>query len=111
LFTYEELSTFTAEVEGILNSRPITSFSSDPNDMSVLTPAHYLIGKPLTTLPEGDLTCVPANRLSAWQHITKVRQDFWARWYMEYLNELQVRHKWTKEGMQNKGRNHSCDQG
>jgi len=98
LFTYEELSTFTAEVEGILNSRPITSLSSDPNDMSVLTPAHYLIGKPLTTLPEGDLTCVPANRLSTWQHITKVRQDFWARWYLEYLNELQVRHKWTKDG-------------
>jgi len=68
--------------------------------MSVLTPAHYLIGKPLTTLPEGDLTCVPGNRLSVWQHITKVRQDFWARWYLEYLNELQVRHKWTKEGTQ-----------
>ncbi|XP_018307413.1 uncharacterized protein [Mycetomoellerius zeteki] len=100
LFTFEELNTFVAEVEGILNSRPITTLSSDPNDMSVLTPAHCLIGKPLTALPEGDLTCVPANRLSTWQHITKVRQDFWARWYLEYLNELQIRHKWTKDGPQ-----------
>lgn len=66
--------------------------------MLVLTPAHYLIGKPLTTLTEGNLSSVPANRLSTWQHITKVRQDFWARWNLEYLNELQKRHKWTKNG-------------
>ncbi|XP_077278039.1 uncharacterized protein LOC143906112 [Temnothorax americanus] len=98
LFTFEELNTFVIEVEGILNSRPITSLSSDPNDMMVLTPAHYLIGKPLTTLPEGDLLCVPVNRLSTWQHISKVRQDFWARWYLEYLNELQTRSKWIKDG-------------
>ncbi|XP_032682861.1 uncharacterized protein LOC116849630 [Odontomachus brunneus] len=88
LFTIEELNTFTIEVEGVLNFRPITTLSSDPNDMCVLTQAHYLTGKPLTTLPEGDLSSVPANRLSVWQHITKVRQDFWARWNLEYLNEL-----------------------
>ncbi|XP_011883943.1 PREDICTED: uncharacterized protein LOC105571080 [Vollenhovia emeryi] len=98
LFTFEELNTFVVEVEGVLNSRPITCLSSDPNDLLALTPAHYLIGKPLTTLPEGDLSAVPVNRLSTWQHITKVRQDFWARWSLEYLNELQVRHKWTKDG-------------
>ncbi|XP_011884070.1 PREDICTED: uncharacterized protein LOC105571210 [Vollenhovia emeryi] len=98
LFTFEELNTFVVEVEGVLNSRPITSLSSDPNDMLVLTPAHYLIGKPLTTLPEGDLSSVPANRLSCWKHITKVRQDFWARWYLEYLNECQKRQRWDKDG-------------
>ncbi|XP_011065484.1 PREDICTED: uncharacterized protein LOC105152753 [Acromyrmex echinatior] len=68
LFTFEELNIFTIEVEGILNSRPIISLSSDPNDMLVLTPSHYLIGKPSTTLPEGDLSSVPANRLSTWQY-------------------------------------------
>lgn len=79
LFIFEELNMFVAEVEGILNSRSITSLSSDPNDMLVLTPAHYLIEQPLIILPEGDLSFVPANRLSTWQHITKVRQDFWKR--------------------------------
>ncbi|XP_036149076.1 uncharacterized protein LOC118647744 [Monomorium pharaonis] len=98
LFTFEQLNTFANEVEGILNSRPITSLSSDPNDLLVLTPAHYLIGRPLTTLPEGDLTCVPVNRLTAWQHVSKMRQDFWARWHLEYLNELQARAKWAKDG-------------
>ncbi|XP_018395310.1 PREDICTED: uncharacterized protein LOC108771219 [Cyphomyrmex costatus] len=100
LFTFEELNTFVAEVEGILNSRPIASLSSDPNDLLALSPAHYLIGKPLNALPEGDLSSVPANRLSTWQHITKVRQDFWARWNLEYLNELQMRKKWTKDGVE-----------
>ncbi|XP_066595071.1 uncharacterized protein [Prorops nasuta] len=97
LVTFEELNTFAIEVEGILNSRPIASLSSDPNDLQAITPAHYLIGRTFTTLPEGDLSSIPDNRLSTWQHLTKMRQDFWTRWRLEYLNELQVRNKWTKE--------------
>ncbi|XP_067204116.1 uncharacterized protein [Linepithema humile] len=98
LFTFEELNTFVTEVEGIVNSRPITYILSDPNDLLVLSPAQYLIGKPLTALSEGDLSHIPVNRLSVWQHINKVRQDFWARWSLEYLNELQTRSKWKKDG-------------
>lgn len=97
LFTFEALNTLVIEIEGILNSRPISSISSNPNDLLVLMPAHCLIGRPLTALSELDYSSVPANRLSAWQHISKVRQDFWARWSLEYLNELQIRRKWTKE--------------
>ncbi|XP_067213071.1 uncharacterized protein [Linepithema humile] len=98
LFTFEELNTFIVEVEDILNSRPITAISTDPNDVLALTPAHYLISKPLTTLPEDNLISVAANRLSTWQHITKVRQDFWSRWHLKYLNELQKRSKWVSNG-------------
>ncbi|XP_025997408.1 uncharacterized protein LOC113005754 [Solenopsis invicta] len=86
------------QVEGILNSRPIASLSSDPNDPLALTPAHCLIGRPLINVPEPDYSHVPTNHLSAWQHITKVRQDFWARWSLEYLNELQIRRKWVQDG-------------
>lgn len=95
LFTFEEFNTLAIEIEAILNSRPLTPISTDPNDLLVLTPGHFLIGDSLTSLPELDFSSTPSNRLSNWQHIQKLRRDFWARWYKEYLNELNIRHKWT----------------
>lgn len=95
LFTFEEFNTFIIQIEAVLNSRPLTALSADPNDLSALSPGHFLIGQSFTDLPESDFRDVPKNRLSMWQHIQKVRCDFWARWHKEYLNELTVRHKWT----------------
>ena len=95
LFTFEQFNTFVIEVEAILNSRPLTPISSDPNDLLVLTPGHFLIGDALTSLPEVDYRQISTNRLSNWQHIQRIRQHFWSRWSKEYLNELNIRHKWT----------------
>lgn len=41
---YDELSTLLTQIEAILNSRPHTPLSNDPNDLNVLTPAHFIIG-------------------------------------------------------------------
>ncbi|XP_051171031.1 uncharacterized protein LOC127287922 [Leptopilina boulardi] len=94
LFTYEELITYSSEIEAVLNSRPITPLSEDPNDLRALTPAHFLIGDTFTNLPELNLTDLPVNRLSNWEHIQYVKQHFWKRWSKEYLNQLNVRSKW-----------------
>jgi len=92
--TFEELATTITQVEACLNSRPITSFSSDPNDLSVLTSGHFLIGQPLVAVPEPDITTLPQNKLSRWQLVQTLQQQFWKRWSSEFLSRLQQRPKW-----------------
>ena len=41
----EELQTTFIGVESLMNSRPLTTLSNDPNDEPVLTPNHFLIGQ------------------------------------------------------------------
>lgn len=94
--TFEELSTVLAQIEAILNSRPICPLSNDPSDLTCLTPGHFLIGEPLTSYPERDVSKIPENRLSFWQQCSRIQQHFWNRWSVEYLNRLQNRPKWFK---------------
>lgn len=100
LFTYEQYSTFLAQIEAILNSRPLIIESTDPNEPSVLTPGHFLIGGPTTALPNPDITQVPASRLKYWELVKQKSQKFWKKWSCAYLNTLQQRSKWRlqKEG-------------
>ncbi|XP_065079303.1 uncharacterized protein LOC135702207 [Ochlerotatus camptorhynchus] len=51
----DEMATLVAQIEACLNSRPITPLSNDPNDMEILTPGHFLVGRPLTEIPEPSL--------------------------------------------------------
>lgn len=95
-FTFEELTTLITQIESVLNSRPLSPLSPDPNDHSPLTPAHFLIGRSLTELPDPDIRHIPQSRLSAYQKIQQVKQNFWARWSKEYVSELQQRAKWKQ---------------
>jgi hypothetical protein len=52
IYTYEECYTLLCQIEAVLNSRPLTPMSEDPNDLMPLTPAHYLIGGPVDAYPE-----------------------------------------------------------
>lgn len=77
-----------------MNSRPISPMSNDPNDADALTPAHFLVGGPLTELPNALLNS-KVDRLTHYQRIQYIRDIFWKRWRRDYLQLLQSRHKWS----------------
>lgn len=96
VLTYEEFITLTTRVEAMLNSRPISPLSSDPNDFLPLTPGHFITGGPLTSLIEPCLTnATPTQR---WKMVQSFAQHIWTRWQKEYLQTLQTRSKWDKPG-------------
>ncbi|GFY20108.1 integrase catalytic domain-containing protein [Trichonephila clavipes] len=66
--TLEEFLTIITQIEGILNSRPITPLSEDIDDLEVLTPGHFLIGRPITSISEPNLLDKTENTLSRWQN-------------------------------------------
>ncbi|XP_018367879.1 PREDICTED: uncharacterized protein LOC108764239 [Trachymyrmex cornetzi] len=96
VLTFEEMYTVLTQVEAVLNSRPITPLSSDPNDLSYLTPGHFLVGDSLTAVPQQDVMYSPTSRLSRWQRVSQIFQHFWRRWSREYLQQLQQRTKWQQ---------------
>ncbi|XP_070141133.1 uncharacterized protein [Drosophila kikkawai] len=94
--TFEELATAAADVEAILNSRPLTPLSTDPNDLAALTPGHFLVGDALRALPEAPPIDDNLDKLDRWKKVSAIKHHIWSRWSHEYINELQVRTTWTK---------------
>ncbi|XP_041971008.1 uncharacterized protein LOC121740050 [Aricia agestis] len=92
--TFEEFSTLLARIEAVLNSRPISPLSSDPTDYQPLTAGHFLIGRPLTALPEHTIDDRVISPLKRFQLIQSLSQRFWALWTKSYLHTLQIRSKW-----------------
>ncbi|UYV63214.1 hypothetical protein LAZ67_2003462 [Cordylochernes scorpioides] len=92
LLNYEELLTLLAQIEACLNSRPLTFVSNDPNDLTALTPGHFLIGNAMRHDAESDHSTL--NLRSRWDLIQPQRDYFWNRWSCEYLHQLQERRKW-----------------
>ena len=97
ILQFEELNTLLIQIEAIVNSRPISPISSDPDDLMPLTPAHFLIGRSLTSLPESVYQNKRIPMEQNWKATQSLRAHFWKRWKSEYLNNLQRREKWTNE--------------
>ena len=66
ILTFVELSTFFARIEAIPSSRPSGALSDDINDLEILTPANFLIGRSPFLVPE------PAEDTS-WQKVSVFR--------------------------------------
>ncbi|KAK7938715.1 hypothetical protein WMY93_002041 [Mugilogobius chulae] len=92
----EGLVTVFCEAEAIVNSRPITKASTDPNDLEALTPNHLLLLKSQPSLPPGLFEKGDVYARRRWKQVQYMSDLFWKRWLKEYLPSLQERQKWNR---------------
>lgn len=96
ILTDEQLQTLMAEAERIMNDRPITPVSSDPNDSPALTPSMLLLMKSNTSIPQGVFVKEDVYAKRWWRQVQYLANVFWRRWIREYLPSLQARQKWQR---------------
>lgn len=92
------LRTFLYEAMAIVNSRPLCTVSlNDPSGPEPLTPNHLITMKSKVVLPPaGDFVQEDVYARKRWRRVQFLANEFWSRWKKEYLQELQLRQKWTK---------------
>ena len=90
----EELQTTFVGVESLMNSRPLTTLSDDPNDEPVLTPNHFLIGQMGGDFMPESVNTAAFNPRRGWRRVQELIRHVWVRWMKEYLPHIGSRHKW-----------------
>ena len=64
------------------------------DEIDVLTPSHFLIGRHMQALSDHDLSSENLPLLKRWTLCQSIIQHFWTRWSSEYLQQLQKLTKW-----------------
>ena len=90
-----------AEVEGILNSRPLAKLREDGDSILALTPAMLLTGfkhRMFPVLPgrKPAELAVSKNPVQRYRYLQSLIHQFWRQWKEDYLALLQTRQKWLK---------------
>ena len=96
----DALNTLIVEIEGVVNRRPLTALSTNPEDLTPITPAHILypavfahsssILVPVTTSSQAE------DVRSSWKTVQSRVNAFWKTWSREYVTLLHNRPKWSK---------------
>ena len=92
----ESFETLLTEIEAIINGRPLTKLSDNPDDPAPLTPNHLLIGSGGASLAPGKFDDADALR-RRWKLVQRVADKFWTSWLKQYITGLQSRAKWQRE--------------
>jgi len=94
----ESLRTLMCEAAAIVNSRPLTTQNlSDPLSLNPLTPNHLLTMKSKVLLPPpGNFQRTDLYSRKYWRRVQYLANQFWERWRKEYLQNLQIRKKWSR---------------
>ena len=94
--TDDILATLFCEVEGIVNSRPLTKVSDDPSDDAAMTPSDLFIVRSSQPVALGKF-CQGDMLRRRWRYTQHLVEMFWRRYLREYIPQLQKRMKWTRE--------------
>lgn len=101
-----QLVTVTAELEGIVNSRPLTYVGQEPDSM-ILTPNHFLTVK----FPTFNINDIPTGETSAkdkiiklWKKANEYLNQVWRNWEHHYLLSLRERNEKVKAQYRNTSR-------
>ena len=95
---YEEFLTVVIEIEGIMNSRPLTYINSDVEE--ILTPGHLLIGKRILDENKNEIGEEQSDRVKLSRrakYLKELTDHYWSRWRKEYLVELRSSHIQNQE--------------
>ena len=93
--TDEELLTAFVAAEGLINSRPLTYQSSNPQDLVPLTPNHFLHGQIGGQFAPDSTDQTEFNPRKRWRRVQELTRHFWHRWLREWLPGLNSRGKWN----------------
>ena len=90
--TFEELTTVLCEIESVINSRPLTSFTED-DLQEVITPNHLIFGRDLhKSRFEFNDTQIEQFTAKRIRFVQTAIQHFWNRFRKEYFGELRQKH-------------------
>ena len=93
VFTDEELVTLVAEVEAVVNSRPLTPVTFVENIERPLSPNDLLLLNSDSNLPLAETVTADAYS-KHWKRIQFYADQFWKRWVKGFLPTLLPRSKW-----------------
>ena len=94
----ECLTTLLCEAACIINSRPLSADNlSDPCNFLPISPNNFLTMKPSIVLaPPGEFKQDDLYSKKRWRHVQYLANQFWLKWRREYLQNIQLRRKWSK---------------
>jgi len=94
--SYESLNTILCDAEAIVNARPLTYMSEDPNDLRPLSPSMFLQKIREYGVPDCDML-YRAKLDKKFRHRQKVIEDLRKRFRNEYLGQMLLKNEKKKE--------------
>uniref|UniRef100_A0A914X7S0 Integrase catalytic domain-containing protein n=1 Tax=Plectus sambesii TaxID=2011161 RepID=A0A914X7S0_9BILA len=108
LLSFEQMNTLLTEVEGVVNSRPLTYLYNEIHSQKILRPIDFLLPKGEIGIPslgeqeKNDQEWLPKidskeKLLQFWKKSLKNLDQFWKFWHEEYLlslrEKMQTKHR------------------